>query len=114
MLSLLQKRHISGVFQVRPTRLGGVVIIFPGSLGYISVPIGKEKIQFNAHRIFYASTVIENFNECQLLEFSTCDEKEIKRNTPINKYDENDNSGEIFGLFYFQKRKVARKFETNK
>lgn len=34
MLSLLQKRHISGVFQVRPTRLGGVVIIFPGSLGY--------------------------------------------------------------------------------
>lgn len=86
----------------------------PGGKIYISVPIGKEKIQFNAHRIFYASTVIENFNECQLLEFSTCDEKEIKRNTPINKYDENDNSGEIFGLFYFQKRKVARKFETNK
>lgn len=71
---------------------------------YISVPIGKEKLQFNAHRIFYASTIIENFSNCNLLEFSVCNGIKIEENVKIDKYDDNNNCGEVFGLFYFQKK----------
>ncbi len=35
-----------------------------------SLPIGKERVEFNAHRIFYAETVIENFPSLELKEFS--------------------------------------------
>lgn len=76
----------------------------PGGYIYISVPIGKEKIQFNAHRIFFASSIIKNFSDCSLIEFSVCNEKTIENNVEINKYDDNNNSGELFGLFYFRKK----------
>ncbi len=71
---------------------------------YISVPIGKERLEFNAHRIFNASTIKECFCMCRLLEFSCTADGEIERNVELNQYD-NDVSrkGDRFGLFYFEK-----------
>ena len=71
---------------------------------YISVPIGKERVEFNAHRIFYASTIIECFHTLQLKEFSCTSEGRMEYNLDIHKYDEDSHNGEYrYGLFSFIK-----------
>lgn len=79
-----------------------------GGTAYISVPIGKEHVEFNAHRIFYAKTVIDAFSECELVSLS-CNtlEKEMQliEMKDIHKFDdEMDNRGGRFGLFEFVKK----------
>jgi len=79
-----------------------------GGYCYISVPIGREHVEFNAHRIFYAQTIIDAFSECELVEFS-CNtlEREMKlmRVKDIHQFDkEEDNRGVRFGLFMFVKK----------
>lgn len=75
-----------------------------GGKAYISVPIGKERLQFNAHRIFYPQTIVTCFQNMKLLEFScaTCDS--IEKNISLEKYNnEMQSRGDRFGLFYFEK-----------
>ena len=79
-----------------------------GGYCYISVPIGREHVEFNAHRIFYAQTIIDAFSECELVEFF-CNtlEREMKlvRVKDIHQFDkEADNRGCRFGLFMFMKK----------
>lgn len=75
-----------------------------GSL-YLSVPIGKEKVEFNAHRVFYASTIIDCFDQMEMLEYSCAAEKTIEKNVPIHKYDKDPHNGEYrYGLFEFVKK----------
>lgn len=71
---------------------------------YLSVPVGREHIEFNAHRVFYASTIIKAFSEYKLLEYSCTYNGYIEYNADIHKYD-NDVSlgGNRFGLFHLQK-----------
>lgn len=72
---------------------------------YISVPIGKEHLVFNAHRIFRAQTLINCFDKMELIEFSSCCHDRYEENIEIHKYDEwTDNSGSRFGLFLFRKK----------
>lgn len=81
-------------------------VLKPGGKAYISVPIGKEHLEFNAHRIFYAQTIIDSFSDMKLLEFSSVhdSEDEIEYNIDVHKYDnEEDNAGWRFGLFVFEK-----------
>ena len=68
------------------------------------MPVGKEHIEFNAHRIFYASTIIDAFSQCKLVEYSYTKNGYIEYNVDIHKYD-NDISlgGGGFGLFHFKK-----------
>lgn len=74
-----------------------------GSL-YISVPIGSERIEFNAHRVFYASTIIENFEYMDLQEFSCTADGKIEYNVEIHKYDQDKHHGDYrYGLFHFIK-----------
>lgn len=73
---------------------------------YIAVPVGKERVEFNAHRIFYASTIVNCFSEMELREFSVGlgygIDTDIK---DIHKYDTYDVKGAgRFGLFYFVKK----------
>lgn len=72
---------------------------------YISLPIGKEHLEFNAHRIFYPETVIKVFNRMKLLEFSVVDiydqTNSLKCHEDIHKYD--DEIKLRFGLFVFEK-----------
>ena len=72
---------------------------------YISVPIGRERVEFNAHRIFFASTIIECFHGLHLKEFSCIAEGKIEYNTDIHKYDNDPHNGEWrYGLFHFYKK----------
>lgn len=72
---------------------------------YISVPVGKEHIEFNAHRIFYARTILENFDECELVEYSGTYNSLIEKDIDIGAYDYDDFSrGARFGLFHFMKK----------
>ncbi len=71
---------------------------------YISVPIGMERIEFNAHRVFFASTIVDNFSSMQLIEFSCVAERKIEYDVEIHKYDHDLHNGEHrYGLFLFEK-----------
>ena len=71
---------------------------------YISVPIGRERIEFNAHRVFYASTIVECFSGLKLEEFSCAAEGKIEYDVDIHKYDNDPHNGEYrYGLFSFIK-----------
>lgn len=63
-------------------------------------------MEFDAHRIFYASTVIEAFKPLVLAEFSVGKNGEngFEKNADIHKYDTDiDNHGSVFGMFQFKK-----------
>ncbi|GFI22646.1 hypothetical protein IMSAGC011_01422 [Lachnospiraceae bacterium] len=71
---------------------------------YISMPVGKERVEFNAHRIFYPSTVIECFGSLHLREFSCTSQGKIEYNVDIHKYDDDTQKGALrYGLFLFVK-----------
>lgn len=71
---------------------------------YISLPIGKERVEFNAHRVFYASTVVDCFSTLRLQEFSCTADGKIEYNVDIHKYDKDNHNGEYrYGLFMFIK-----------
>lgn len=71
---------------------------------YLALPVGRERVEFNAHRIFYASTIIECFHNLQLMEFSCAADKKIERDVEIHKYDQDTHDREYrYGLFHFRK-----------
>lgn len=71
---------------------------------YLSLPIGKERLEFNAHRVFYPSTIIECFASLKLEEFSCTAKGKIEYNVDIHKYDNDLHNGNYrYGLFYFTK-----------
>lgn len=71
---------------------------------YLSLPIGKERLEFNAHRVFYPSTVIECFGSLKLEEFSCTAQGKIEYNADIHKYDNDLHNGNYrYGLFHFTK-----------
>jgi hypothetical protein len=49
------------------------VLAIGGKL-YFSVPIGQERVEFNAHRVFEPMTIIETFSSLKLLEFAAINE----------------------------------------
>lgn len=72
---------------------------------YLSVPIGKERVEFNAHRVFYAHTILECFSSMQLIEYSCVSAGKLERNVAVSKYDDDSHNGEFrYGLFYFKKK----------
>lgn len=69
---------------------------------YVSVPIGRERICFNAHRVFNPKTIVEYFKDLELLEFFVVDDnKDFIQNTDYKNY----NKLEYWcGMFMFGKR----------
>jgi SAM-dependent methyltransferase len=49
-------------------------VLKPGGYLYFSVPIGRERVAFNAHRIFAPTTVIDRFTGLTLESFAAVDE----------------------------------------
>lgn len=79
-----------------------------GGMVYLSLPIGKERMEFNACRIFYPATVISCFDKMELVEFSATNNGVYEENIEIDKYDNDvlqSRAGQIFGLFMFKKVK---------
>ncbi|MCM1236050.1 MAG: DUF268 domain-containing protein, partial [Ruminococcus flavefaciens] len=71
---------------------------------YLSVPIGRQHLEFDAQRVFYAETILKQFAGFQLIEFSCIHarDKMIERNPDIHKYDSDlEMGGGRFGLFHF-------------
>lgn len=68
---------------------------------FIAVPVGQDGIAFNAHRIFYASTVVSCLNQLKLVEYSIIRNWKIEYNIDVHTYDHLSEAGT--GLFYFQK-----------
>jgi SAM-dependent methyltransferase len=44
-------------------------VLAPGGRLYFSVPVGRERVAFNAHRIFAPKTIIESFPKLRLVSF---------------------------------------------
>lgn len=71
---------------------------------YISVPVGKERVEFNAHRVFYADTIIGSFSYMKLKEFSCAADGKIEYHADIHGYDNDSHYGDYrYGLFHFIK-----------
>jgi hypothetical protein len=45
-------------------------VLAPGGRLYFSVPVGRERVEFNAHRVFAPKTIVDSFPQLQLLSFS--------------------------------------------
>ncbi len=45
-------------------------VLSPGGRLYFSVPIGRERVEFNAHRVFAPQTVLNSFSLLELVSFS--------------------------------------------
>lgn len=76
-----------------------------GGIIYISVPIGREHVEFNAHRIFYAETIVEAFSQMELLQLDCCNGGKIEYDIDIHKYDNDNRKGcDRFGLFRLRKK----------
>lgn len=71
---------------------------------YLSLPVGRERVEFNAHRVFYASTIVSCFSNMKLAEYSCTADGEIEYNVDIHRYDNDENNGDYrYGLFHFVK-----------
>lgn len=68
---------------------------------YFSVPIGKQRLEFNGQRVFNPLYVLELFKEVKLIEFSAVNDKgDFIENSNPHKFINNQYS---CGLFHFRK-----------
>jgi len=76
------------------------VLAVNGNL-YFSVPVGKPRLCFNAHRIFSPKQIISYFQDLTLVELSGVDDHGVfKENMDIDILEKSDYA---FGLFWFKK-----------
>lgn len=76
-------------------------VLKPGGKLYFSVPVGKERLCFNAHRIFSPRTILEGFSKLQLEDFAAVnDNGDLEKE--IGPYDAKNFSYGC-GLFKFSK-----------
>jgi SAM-dependent methyltransferase len=45
-------------------------VLAPGGRLYFSVPVGRERVEFNAHRVFAPKTILNHFTKLLLVSFS--------------------------------------------
>lgn len=79
-------------------------VVKPGGYIYISLPIGKERVCFNAHRVFDPTTIIHEFDACELEEYSVIDleaDPVVVRNCDVEKYRTTERG--LDGLFCLRK-----------
>ena len=77
-------------------------VLAPKGKLYFSVPVGKPRLCFNAHRIHSPEQIIDYFSDLELVEFSGIDDKgRFISNADISIF-KNEDYG--CGLFWFKKR----------
>jgi SAM-dependent methyltransferase len=75
----------------------------PGGYLYFSVPVGKERVCFNAHRIFNPKTIVEYFGKLELRGLSgVTDNGKLIRDISLSRLEK---SKYACGLFEFTKAK---------
>lgn len=76
-------------------------VVKRGGFIYLSLPIGKYRLCFNAHRIHTPEMILKEFKKCELVEFSVVDDEgNLHENADWRNYSEL-NYG--CGLFLFRK-----------
>jgi len=76
-------------------------IVSTGGKLFLSVPIGRERVCFNAHRVHAAATVLQLFSQMKLLEFSFVDDAGQYHDTA--EIGDSINLDYGCGLFLFEK-----------
>ena len=76
-------------------------VLKPGGYLYLSLPVGRERICFNAHRVHDPMTVLNMFNQLDLIEFSLVDDDGKYTESVSVECGKKLNYG--CGLFVFQK-----------
>jgi SAM-dependent methyltransferase len=75
-------------------------VLSPGGTLYYSVPIGRERLEFDAHRVFSPETVLAAADRLQLVEFSYVgDDERFYPNAPWDSF----NGWYGCGIFVFGK-----------
>jgi hypothetical protein len=68
---------------------------------YFSVPVGRERVEFNAHRVFAPQTIVDSFTQLRLVSFSYVgDDGDLREDTAISAAASCDYG---CGLFQFTK-----------
>ena len=76
-------------------------VLAPGGNLYISLPIGKPRVCFNAHRVHSTHQVLDMFNELELVEFSSVsDQREFVKGSNLDCF---DSAKYACGLFWFRR-----------
>ncbi|ONI47605.1 hypothetical protein AN644_04620 [Candidatus Epulonipiscium fishelsonii] len=72
---------------------------------YFAVPIGKERVEFNAHRVYHPSTIVRYFNKLELIDFSYVDDNgDLHENIDIQENEDMLNQLRMgSGIFTFTK-----------
>ncbi len=75
-------------------------VLAPKGCLLVGIPIGRERVAFNAHRVFSPFTVAGWFRDLNLVEFSVVtDEGQFRRNANLNDYIKQEYA---CGLFLFE------------
>ena len=53
-----------------------VRVLQPGGKLYFSVPVGIERVEFNAHRVFAPETILRTMDDLRLLSFAAIDDRD--------------------------------------
>ena len=76
-------------------------VLAAGGNLYFAVPIGKERVCFNAHRVHSAETICEYFGQLELVEYSGVhDDGHFVENVDLSEF---RNSDYACGMFHFRK-----------
>ena len=76
-------------------------ILAVGGNLYLSTPIGKERVEFNAHRVHSYKTILQFFNELKLITFSYVDDAGMYVENTSAEISASFNYG--VGLFHFRR-----------
>lgn len=79
-------------------------VLAPGGRLYLSVPIGIERVEFNAHRIFSPITIVRSLPDLDLVEFSAVNDagQLVEKCAPSDFV----NATYACGLFEFTKKSI--------
>ena len=79
-------------------------VLAPGGRLYFSVPVGRERVEFNAHRVFDPQTILRTFSALDLVSFSFVGDDGLlyEHTDPLQL----PPSELACGLFEFTKRKI--------
>lgn len=83
-------------------------ILKKGGKLFLSVPIGPQRIEFDAHRVFSISFILELLcNKYQIDHFSYVDDKgDLHENTPISESEQQNNFDCLYGCGIFELTKL--------
>ena len=77
-------------------------ILKPGGKLYLSLPVGKERVCFNAHRVYAPNTVITFFNNMKMLSFSFVDDSGVFFEN--KNFDDAKECDYACGMYIFEKQ----------